>query len=122
MSLLSLLMREAVADKRIAVNPCHGIRVVTQPAAERPAATALQVDQIAGRIRRRQDQILVVTGAYTGMRWGELTGLARTNTHLDEGLLTVHPDVGALHEVRGRLYLGPPKTAASARDVHLPAF
>jgi integrase len=56
------------------------------------------------------------------MRWGELTGLARANTHLDDGLLRVDPEVGALHEVQGRLYLGPPKTRDSARDVHLPPF
>ncbi|MBF9129142.1 tyrosine-type recombinase/integrase, partial [Plantactinospora sp. S1510] len=67
-------------------------------------------------------QILVITAAYTGMRWGELAGLARTNTHLGHGLIRIDPDIGALHEVQGRLYLGPPKTAGSARDVHLPPF
>jgi integrase len=56
------------------------------------------------------------------MRWGELTGLARANTHLDTGIPQVHPDVGALYEVRGKLYLGPPKTPDSARQVHLPPF
>ena len=122
MSLFSLLMREAVADRRIPINPCHGIKVVTRQPAERPTATAAQVNQIGARISRRDEQILVITAAYTGMRWGELTGLARTNTHLDDGLLRVDPDVGALHEVGGHLYLGPPKTTDSARDVHLPAF
>jgi integrase len=34
----------------------------------------------------------------------------------------VHPDVGALHEVSGQLYLGPPKSAAAVRDIHLPPF
>ncbi|GII22143.1 hypothetical protein Pme01_17400 [Planosporangium mesophilum] len=56
------------------------------------------------------------------MRWGELTGLARANTHLGDGLIQVHPEVGALHEVQGHLYLGPPKTANSVRDIHLPPF
>ncbi len=55
------------------------------------------------------------------MRWGELTGLARTNTHLG-GLIRIHPDLGALHEVGGKLVLGPPQTPDSARDVHLPLF
>jgi Phage integrase, N-terminal SAM-like domain len=40
MTLFGLLMREAVADRRIPHNPCHGVRVVTQRAAERPHATA----------------------------------------------------------------------------------
>ncbi|OLB81528.1 MAG: hypothetical protein AUI14_03025 [Actinobacteria bacterium 13_2_20CM_2_71_6] len=71
---------------------------------------------------RRIDQILVITAAYTGMRWGELTGLHRDNLHLDQAIIHVHPEVGALHEVDGRLFLGPPKTPDSIREVHLPAF
>ena len=59
---------------------------------------------------------------YTGMRWGELTGLARANTHLGDGVLRVDPDVGALHEVGGALYLGPPKPRESARDILVPPF
>jgi hypothetical protein len=122
MSLLSLLLREAVADRRIGFNPCHGVRVTTGHRVERTPATADQINRIAERIRRRSDQILVVTAAYTGMRWGELAGLAKANTHLGDGLIKVHPDVGALHEVSGTLYLGPPKSAASVRDIHLPPF
>lgn len=122
MSLFNLLLREAVADRRIGHNPAQGVRVVTRRASERPVATTSQVITIAGRVERRSDQILILTAAYTGMRWGELAGLARTNTHLGDGLLTVHADVGALHEVGGTLYLGPPKTPDSARTVHLPPF
>jgi integrase len=122
MALFGLLMREAVADRRIPVNPCQGVKVLTQRPAERPHATAAQVNQITSRIARPADQILVITAAYTGMRWGELVGLARANTHLDHGLIRVDPEVGALHEVQGRLYLGPPKTPGSARDIHLPPF
>jgi integrase len=64
----------------------------------------------------------VITAAYTGMRWGELAGLAKVNIHLGDGLVVVDPDVGALHEVSGNLHLGPPKTPASARQIHLPPF
>ncbi|MEN3615845.1 tyrosine-type recombinase/integrase [Plantactinospora sp. ZYX-F-223] len=122
MSLLGLLMREAVADGRIPHNPCQGVKVITRERPERPTATPTQINTITGRIERRSDQILVTTAAYTGMRWGELAGLARTNTRLGHGLIRIDPDHGALHEVQGRLYLGPPKTAGSARDIHLPPF
>jgi integrase len=98
------------------------VRVSTRRPAERPTATAAQINTIVDRIGRRAGQILVVTAAYTGLRWGELAGLARANTRLGGGLIHVHPQVGALHEVQGRFYLGPPKTASSARDVHLPPF
>ena len=122
MSLFSMLMREAVADRRIGYNPCQGLRIATSRPPERPHATPTQVNRIADRIARFDEQVLVITAAYTGMRWGELVGLARTNTHLGDGLIRVHPEVGALHEVGGRLYLGPPKTPDSARDIHLPPF
>jgi integrase len=122
MSLFSMLMREAVADRRIGHNPCHNIRITTSRPPERPHASPTQINQIAARIPRSIDQTLVITAAYTGMRWGELTGLARTHTHLDDGLVRVDPEVGALHEVGGRLGLGPPKTPDSARDIHLPPF
>jgi integrase len=80
------------------------------------------VNTIAARIDRLDEQVLVIAAAYTGMRWGELTGLARANTHLGDGLIRIDPDTGALHELAGKLVLGPPKTADSARDVHLPPF
>jgi integrase len=91
MSLLGLLLREAVADRRIGFNPCQGIRITTGHRVERTPATTQQINQITGRIPRRSDQILAITAAYTGMRWGELAGLAKTNTHLGDGLISAHP-------------------------------
>jgi integrase len=121
-SLLSVLMREAVADRRIGYNPCQGVRASTRRAPERPHATPEQINQITARIARNTEQLLVITAAYTGMRWGELTGLSRANTHPGDGIIRIDPDHGALHEISGRLYLGPPKTVDSARDIHLPPF
>jgi integrase len=64
----------------------------------------------------------MITAAWTGARWGELTGLQRINTHLGDGVIVIDPDIGALHEVDGTLELGPPKTAESARTITLPPF
>jgi hypothetical protein len=61
MSLFSMLMREAVADRRIGHNPCHNIRITTSRAPERPAATAAQVNTITSRIGRFDEQVLVIT-------------------------------------------------------------
>lgn len=50
--------------------------------------------------------------------------MRRPNLHLfdeDTGFIYVHPHTGALHE-SGRLWLGPPKTAESARTISLPPF
>lgn len=56
------------------------------------------------------------------MRWGELAGLSRDNLDLRKGVTRIDPRLGALHEVGGQLFLGPPKTPDSAREVHLPPF
>ena len=56
------------------------------------------------------------------MRWGELAGLQWRRVDLDSGQLTVDGKDGALHEVGSTLALGPPKTKASVRTVHLPPF
>ncbi|MGP3919118.1 hypothetical protein [Nonomuraea sp. 10N515B] len=36
---------------------------------------------------------MVITAAFTGMRWGELTGLARATCRIAEKMIRVHPDV-----------------------------
>jgi len=70
---------------------------------------------------------LIITAAWTGARWGELTELQRHNLYLDvhrrQGHITIDPRHGALHEISGHaMYLGPPKTAESARTISLPPF
>src|SRR5437763_1728440 len=64
-ALLSMLMREAIADRRIGHNPCHNIRITTGRAPERPTATPTQVNQIAGHTPRFAEQVLAITAAYT---------------------------------------------------------
>ncbi|WP_142100014.1 hypothetical protein [Pseudonocardia cypriaca] len=68
--------------------------------------------------------LMILTAAYTGLRWGELAGLQWTRTHLDDACPRIDVDAtdGALHELGGRLELGPPKSTAGARTVHLPPF
>jgi integrase len=121
-TVLSMVLQEAVEDRRIPFNPCRGVRVNTGGRPERPHATTEQVAAIAARMRRPIDELMVVTAAYTGMRWGELSGLDRDNVDIDNATIYVHPEVGALHEVGGKLFLGPPKTVDSVRHIHLPPF
>ncbi|WP_433458370.1 tyrosine-type recombinase/integrase [Micromonospora sp. CA-248212] len=119
---LSMVLQEAVEDRRLPFNPCRGIRIPKGIRAERPHATAEQVAAIVARQARPSDGLLILTAAYTGIRWGELTGLTRDNVDLTTGSIHVHPDVGALHEVEGKLFLGPPKANDSVRHIRLPRF
>ncbi|MEW2427820.1 tyrosine-type recombinase/integrase [Micromonospora sp. NPDC047644] len=122
MMVLSMVLQEAVEDRRLPFNPCRGIRIPKGIRGERPHATAEQVAAIVARQARPSDGLLILTAAYTGMRWGELTGLTRDNVDLTTGSIHVHPDVGALHEVEGKLFLGPPKTNDSVRHIRVPRF
>ena len=128
--LLSRLLTDAVDAQLLHENPVHrrrsnrGPRVV-HPLAERVWAAPEHVVQIAenaGRLGYPDMGLLIVTAAWTGMRWGEIAGLQRRNLHLAHGYLTVDRYVGALHESGPRLWLGPPKTSASIRLVTLPPF
>src|SRR2546430_16128602 len=62
---------------------------------------------------------LVLTAAYSGLRWGELCGLRRPDVDTKAATLTVRRQ---LIEVNGELSFGPPKTAAGRRVVVLPEF
>jgi len=119
-SLLSMMLGEAVEEGLIGANPCRKLRI-NLTGVERPHAQPEQISRIADRCSP-SDRALIITAAYTGMRWGELTGLQWANVDLAAATIVIDPDEGALHEIGGRLTLGPPKTPASARTVHLPPF
>jgi integrase len=121
LSLLSMVLGEAVEEGLIGANPCRRLRLRMDGRGERPHARPGQVSEVCRRMREA-DGVLVITAAYTGMRWGELVGLRWARVDLDAGEIVIDPQDGALHEVNGRLRLGRPKTRAAARAVHLPAF
>ncbi|WP_034274322.1 tyrosine-type recombinase/integrase [Haloechinothrix halophila] len=133
MKLFRLMLSDAADEKLIPANPIrprrrgrrrHTTRTPEKVWAE-PAATLDVADQAAAFYGPGAG-VLVVTGGWTGSRWGELAGLRRPNLHLfddDTGDLVVDPETGALHEdSTGKLWLGPPKTEESARTISLPPF
>jgi integrase len=127
--LLSMMLTDAVDTRLIARNPVRQRRRRGRQQharlVERVWATPEQVVRIAAQaaaIGGHSAWLLIVTGAWTGARWGELAGLQRVNTQLDDGCIVIDPHIGALHESGAQLWLGPPKTAASARVIPLPPF
>jgi integrase len=119
--LLSMILGEAVDEGLLGANPCRKLRINTGHQPERPHATPDEVATLATRVSP-DNAALIITAAYTGMRWGELAGLQWDHVDLDTGEIVVDPRVGALHEIGGRLELGPPKTPASIRTIHLAPF
>ncbi len=129
MKLFTMILGDAVAERLIAYNPVQprrrgrtrSIRPVEQVWAT-PQEVLNVADQVA-RCYHPCGAMLIITAAWTGGRWGELTGLHRNNLHLDDGRLVIDPHLGALHESNdAKLWLGPPKNAGSARTITLPDF
>jgi integrase len=114
--LLGRTMTAAVNADMLPRSPCRAVRL---PKVEReemrflnPAEVAALADVIGSRYRA-----LVLLGAYGGLRIGELAGLRRRRVDLLRGTVDVAEIVV---EVRGELYMGPPKTRAGRRIVTLP--
>ena len=128
--ILSMMLADAADERLIPANPIRPLRRGRrhhQPVTEAVWATpdqAVAVALNAARLTTPDVGLLMITAAWTGARWGELTGLHRANTHLTPTAPARSPStpVGALHEVDGQLFLGPPKTAESARTIALPPF
>lgn len=127
--LFTMIMADAVVERLIAYNPVQtrrrGRAHKPRPT-ERIWATPEQVLAVADQAAHCYDPcgaVLIITAAWTGARWGELTGLHRANLHLDQHTLVIDPDNGSLHEgAHGQLWLGPPKNPGSARRITLPPF
>ncbi len=128
LKLLTMMLADAADETLIPTNPIRPRRRGRrrhERTPERIWATpeqAVRVALQAARLNGGGAGILIITAAWTGARWGELTGLQRFNTHLNKGYIVIDPDIGALHEVDGTLELGPPKTEKSARTITLPPF
>jgi len=128
-NLLSMILTDAVDQRLIPTNPIHKHRRrgrrSRRIAPEKTWATPEQVLHIAdqaGTLGGPTARMLIITAAWTGCRWGELTGLHRRNVDLHQATITIDREYGSLHESRSTRWIGPPKTTASARRILLPPF
>jgi integrase len=128
--LLHTIFEDAVTDKLVALNPARLPRRRGKVAgrAETPASLWAEPEQVLAIARRmpelthREDEyVMVLTMAYTGMRWGEVIGLEREQCQpLGRKELRVE---WQLSEVDGRFYRLAPKGGGSARrSIRVPDF
>ncbi len=122
LSLLRKIIRDAVTMRLLLYDPLTRMRLPQEVREEFPVLTQEQVWHLANRMPTQRLKVMVVTAAATGMRFGELAAVAPASTDLRTGRTRVHPDVGALHEVGGQRWLGPPKPPSGARLIHLPPY
>jgi integrase len=115
--LMSSIMRTAVTDGVLDVNPCQIRGAAVERAPERPIATMAEVDQLA-ELMPPELRIAVVLAAWCQLRRGEVRGLRRKDVDLKRGLLTV--EVTRTTAMSGRTIVKEPKTRAGRRSVAIP--
>ena len=79
--LFSMILGEAVDEGLLGANPCRKLRINTSNRPERPHASAEEINTLAARVSP-DNAVLIITAAYTGMRWGELAALQWNRTNL----------------------------------------
>lgn len=113
--ILAAILDTAVRDRRIADNPARGIRLPKKTPKRRVYLSHEQVELLAHESRY---PVLVYFLAYTGMRWGEVTGLRVQDVDLRRRRVFVQENAVL---VGSKLHVGTPKTHVS-RSVPFPDF
>lgn len=116
--LLHAILNTAVADELLLRNPCRIKGAGQEKPAERPIASIPQVFAIADTIDPRF-RVMVLVGAFAGLRLGEMLALTRERIDLEHGRIKVVEQYQQLKD--GTNVLGPPKSAAGVRTVAIPA-
>jgi integrase len=114
---IKAVFKAAAADRLIAYNPCESVRL---PPVPRRRLVPLTVEQVQTIIESAPSQYraLLVLGAGTGLRAGELFGLQVRHVDFLRRHLTVEQQV---QQTAGQaVYVCPPKTQSSYRVVPLP--
>jgi integrase len=113
--LLGGILETALRDRRISANPARGAKLPRKTGKERAYLTHNQVAELAAQATHPE---LVVFLAYTGLRWGEATGLRVKHVDLNRRRLNIEENAV---EVGSRVQVGTPKTH-ERRQVRYPAF
>lgn len=116
--LVAGVFSSAVESGVLGRSPCRGIKMPRDRNDEPRYLSAGEVAELVSKVDGRY-QTMVLAAAYTGMRFGELAGLRVRDLDLLKARVTVRK---TLSEVRGVVSLTDPKTAASKRQIALPAF
>ena len=113
--ILAGILDVAVKDRRIAENPARGVKL---PRKAKKRRVYLSHDQVTLLASESSQPTLILFLAYTGLRWGEATGLRvrdvlleRRRVHVQENAVTVN----------GQIHVGTPKTHET-RTVPYPEF
>ena len=122
-SVLRMTLDHAIVDKKLrGKNPASNVRFPAMGETSHVYLTAVEVAKLAelcdtaadeySRAAKQGDVVLIL--AYTGLRFGELTGLNAEDVDLQARRIRVRRSITQLS---GRLVEGPPKSRAGRRSV-----
>ncbi|MEQ8717700.1 MAG: tyrosine-type recombinase/integrase [Acidimicrobiales bacterium] len=115
---LRQILDAAVDDGRLGQNPAKRVKLPPETSRDMRVLTPEQISSLADAIGDHY-RPLVLTAAYGGLRWGELSGLAIESIDLLRKKVTVERQLQETSS--GKLFFGPPKTKAGTRTVTLPS-
>lgn len=105
LGVLRMVCDLAVEDRRLARNPCDGVKAPRRENTDRGYLTHVQVDRLARQMVR--DQLVVRFLAYTGLRYGEMAALRVCDFDMLRRRVQVQRSVT---EVSGKLVWSSPKS------------
>lgn len=114
---LASVLEVAVRDRRIAHNPARGVDLPRKGRKPHRYLTHAEVEQLAEAAGGERATVIRVA-AYTGLRWGELTGLRVRDVDPLRRRLAVNENAV---RVGAEVHVGSPKTH-ELRSVGFPAF
>jgi integrase len=115
-TVLRMVLDHAIEDKMIyGKNPASKVRFVPLRETTHVYLTAAEVEKLAELCGTQGDVVMIL--AYTGLRFGELTGLNVEDVALTTRRIRVRRSITQLS---GRLIEGPPKSRAGRRSVPIP--
>lgn len=116
LSVLRQVLELAVVDRRLARNPCAGVKAPRRQHRQRGYLTHDQVELLATQVG--ESATLVRFLAYTGLRWGEMAALRVEAIDMLRRRVHVHQ---AVAEVGGKVVWSTPKSH-ERRSVPFPRF
>jgi integrase len=102
---LSAILMEAELSKRILRSPAYRIELPAPEKGTQRFLTPEQINRLADATMARY-RVLVLVGAYLGLRWGECAGLQFADLDLRHGFALIHRTIS---EVSGTLHVVPTK-------------
>jgi integrase len=115
---LSMVLRRAVQDRKIAWSPCEPVKPPRRDSPEPQSLSAEEVLELLERLKGSALFLPALLAFDTGMRREELLALLWSDVDLDEGTVYVHR---AVEQVGANVRVKEPKTPRSKRYVKLSA-